>query len=78
MKLQITDIKAYPAWVGHRNQLLVKVETNEGLYGWGEAGLSGRELAVVGAIKHYREFLDRQGRDAHRGNLAGSVSQPVF
>ncbi len=57
MKLQITDIKAYPAWVGHRNQLLVKIETNEGIYGWGESGLSGRELAVVGAIKHFREFL---------------------
>lgn len=57
MNLTITDIKAYPTWVGHRNQLLVKVETNEGIYGWGESGLSGRELAVVGAINHYREFL---------------------
>jgi galactonate dehydratase len=57
MKLVITDIKAYPAWVGHRNQLLVKVETNEGIYGWGESGLSGRELAVLGAINHFREFL---------------------
>ncbi len=29
----------------------------EGLYGWGESGLSGRELAMVGAVEHYRKFL---------------------
>ncbi len=62
--MKISEIKAYPVWVGTRNQLLVKVETDEGLYGWGESGLSGRELAVVGAVKHYREFLI--GRDPRR------------
>jgi len=55
--MKITDIKSYPVWVGHRNQLIVKVETDEGIYGLGEAGLSGREMAVVGAINHYREWL---------------------
>ncbi len=55
--MEITDIKVYPTWVGRRNQCLVKVETDEGIYGWGEAGICGRELAVVGAVKHYREFL---------------------
>lgn len=59
--MKITDVKPYPVWVGHRNQMLVKVETDEGLYGWGEAGLSGRELAVSGAVQHYREVL--VGRD---------------
>ena len=59
--MKISDIKAYPTWVGHRNQLIVKVETDEGIHGWGESGLSGRELAVVGAVRHYREFL--LGRD---------------
>lgn len=59
--MKISDIKTYPTWIGHRNQLLVKVETDEGIHGWGESGLSGRELAVVGAIKHFREFL--LGRD---------------
>ncbi len=55
--MKISDIKVYPVWVGHRNQCIVKVETDEGIYGWGEAGLSGRELAVKGAVEHYREFL---------------------
>lgn len=59
--MKITDIKSYPVWVGHRSQLVVKVETDEGLSGLGESGLSGRELAVVGALNHYREFLI--GRD---------------
>lgn len=55
--MKITNIKPYPVWVGVRNQLVVKVETDEGIYGLGEAGLSGRELAVVGALQHFREFL---------------------
>ncbi len=55
--MRITDIKPYPVWVGNRNQLVVKVETDEGIYGLGESGLSGRELAVIGALKHFREFL---------------------
>jgi galactonate dehydratase len=59
--MKITAIKPYAVWVGIRNQLLVKVETDEGIFGWGESGLSGREKAVVGALEHYREFLI--GRD---------------
>ena len=59
--MKITDIRAYPVWVGRRNQLVVKIETDEGIDGLGESGLSGRELAVMGAIEHYREFLI--GRD---------------
>jgi len=55
--MKITDIKPLPVWVGNRNQLVVKVETDEGIYGLGESGLSGRELAVVGALRHFREFL---------------------
>jgi len=55
--MKITAITPYPVWVGTRNQLLVKVETDQGIFGWGESGLSGREKAVVGALEHYREWL---------------------
>lgn len=55
--MRITEIMPLPVWVGNRNQLVVKVETDEGIYGLGESGLSGRELAVVGALRHFREFL---------------------
>ena len=71
--MKITAIKPYPVWAGRRNQMLVKVETDEGIYGWGEAGLSGRELAVSGAVRHYREFLI--GRDPMR---AGAHWQEMY
>jgi galactonate dehydratase len=71
--MKITDIRSYPVWVGQRNQMVVKVETDEGIYGLGEAGLSGRELAVLGAVRHYREFL--LGRDPMR---AGALWQEMY
>ena len=55
--MRITDIKAYPVWIAARNLLIVKVETDAGIYGLGEAGLSSREQAVMGALQHFREFL---------------------
>lgn len=71
--MKITGILPYPVWIGARNQLIVKVETDEGIYGWGESGLSGREKAVVGAIEHFREFLI--GRDAYE---IGSIWQELY
>src|SRR5688572_10820335 len=53
----IRDVKPYPLQVGRRHQLCVKVETDEGIYGWGESGLSGREAAVMGALQHFKGFL---------------------
>ncbi|TRC97032.1 mandelate racemase/muconate lactonizing enzyme family protein [Mesorhizobium sp. WSM4303] len=72
-KLKITAIKPYPVWVGTRNQMLVKVETDQGICGWGESGLSGREKAVAGALEHYREFLI--GRDPMQ---IGRIWQEVY
>lgn len=54
--MKIRDIKTFPVVIG-RSQLIVKVETDESFYGWGESGLSSRELAVEGVIRHFREFL---------------------
>ena len=71
--MKITDVKPYPVWVAGKNQLLVKVETDEGLYGWGESGLSTRDLAVAGAVKHYREWLI--GRDPMR---IGALWQEMY
>jgi galactonate dehydratase len=72
-KLKITAIKPYPVWVGIRNQMLVKVETDQGIFGWGESGLTGREKAVAGAIEHYREFLI--GRDPMQ---IGRIWQEIY
>src|SRR3712207_1474845 len=71
--MKITAIHCFPVLVGWRNQLLIKVETDEGIYGWGESGLSARERAVMGAIDHYREFLI--GRDPMQ---AGALWQEIY
>lgn len=55
--MKITDIKTYIIQSGVRDFLLVKVETDEGLYGWGEAGFSSRERTVAEMIKQLRNFL---------------------
>lgn len=60
--MKIRDIECYPVWGGHRNFLFVVVDTDEGLYGVGEAGITGRELAVIGAVEHFKPLLI--GQDA--------------
>lgn len=55
--MKITNIQSWPVWGGHRNFLFVTVDTDQGLYGVGEAGLTGRELAVMGAIEHFKSLL---------------------
>lgn len=62
--MRITAIDCHPVWIGHRNQLLLKISTDQGIHGWGESGLSGRERAVIGAVDHYRDLLI--GRDPMR------------
>lgn len=53
----IASIEPILARVGLRNQLLVRVETHDGLVGWGESGLSSRELAVSEALNAFSTFL---------------------
>jgi L-alanine-DL-glutamate epimerase-like enolase superfamily enzyme len=55
--VRITGIETYPVWGRERNLLFVVVDTDEGVYGVGEAGLTGRERAVIGAIEHFEPLL---------------------
>ena len=55
--MKISAIKGFPVKVGHRNQFVVKVETDAGIYGLGEGGISGHELAMNGMIQHFAGFL---------------------
>ena len=55
--MKITNVIPYPIWIGSRNQLLVKIETDNNVFGWGESGLSARELGVSGIIDHYKEIM---------------------
>lgn len=60
----ITDVKPFAVWGGNRNFFFVKVETDTGLYGIGEGGLTWRELACAEAVLHLKPFL--VGQDARR------------
>lgn len=55
--MKITAIKTFPLHAAERNFLFVKVETDEGLYGVGEFGITWKEQAGVGAIRHMEPHL---------------------
>jgi galactonate dehydratase len=55
--LKITAVKGFPVKVGHRNQFIVKIETDDGVSGVGEGGISGHELAMQGMLEHFAQFL---------------------
>ena len=54
--MKITDIKSF-LLTAPRDLHIVKIETDSGLYGWGEAGCSTREYGQEGVLRHFREFL---------------------
>jgi galactonate dehydratase len=59
-KLRITNVKVFGVtWEegSDRPYIFVKLETNEGLVGWGEATLEGKAGAVIECVKDFREFL---------------------
>jgi galactonate dehydratase len=62
--MKITGIECFPVWGGGRNYFFVVVDTDEGIYGVGEGGITGRELAVQGVVEHFKPFLI--GQDARR------------
>jgi galactonate dehydratase len=51
--MKITDVRVFPV----ANFVYVKIETDEGVHGIGEASLSGRTHAVVGAFQHLTPVL---------------------
>jgi len=75
--VKISDIEAIPAHNGFRNYLLVLVHTDAGISGVGEAGLSGREMAVMGVIEHWKQILI--GQDVMRTeHLWQAMSRGAF
>ncbi len=55
--MKITGIEPFRVWNGAKNFLFVVVDTDEGISGVGESGISGRELAVEAAVRHFEELL---------------------
>jgi galactonate dehydratase len=59
-EIRITDIKTFLVGLG-RNHVFVKIETNQGIHGIGEAYSCGPDQATVAAIADFKEWLI--GRD---------------
>ena len=62
-KVRITNMKAFGVSLtpdSDRPYVFVKLETNEGLVGWGEGTLEGKAGAVIACVEDFREFLDRR------------------
>ena len=59
--IKITDIKTYLVGVGRRNLVFVKVETDQGIHGLGEAYSCGPDQATVATINDFKTWL--VGRD---------------
>ena len=55
--MKITAINLFAVSVSERYFTIVKIETDAGISGVGEATESSRELAQIRTIRHFREFL---------------------
>jgi galactonate dehydratase len=56
-RVKITAVRGIPVRSGFRNLFIVKIETDSGIHGVGEGGISGRELAMLGMVQHYERIL---------------------
>jgi galactonate dehydratase len=55
--MKITGIETFPVSDERKSYLFVVVDTDEGIYGVGEGGISSRIMAIKGAIDHFRPLL---------------------
>lgn len=55
-ELKITDVQAFLVNVGH-NYVYVKVSTDQGIHGWGEAYPGGPDAAVMANALDFKEWL---------------------
>jgi galactonate dehydratase len=58
--LKITDIQSFLVYTGGRNLCFVKVLTDQGITGWGEAYSVGPDEATVATIKDFKSWLTGQ------------------
>jgi galactonate dehydratase len=66
--MKITKIETFKYWVDWCNWMFVRIETDEGLAGWGEASLHGALESVETAIREFTPHLigeDPAGPERH-------------
>lgn len=75
--MKITSVKTFSVDFFRTNLVLVKIETDEGFYGWGEATVEYNDEAVVAAIQTATAFL--VGRDPFQINrLTGKIHRNSY
>ena len=62
--MKITAIKSFMTRFGNRPRVLVKVETDEGIHGWGEAYNHGPDRSIPPIVDYIFEMI--QGEDPRR------------
>ena len=62
--MKITAIKTFMGLFSGRNRGLIKVETDEGIYGWGEAYSIGPDLSIEPIADYIFEMI--KGEDPRR------------
>jgi galactonate dehydratase len=70
--MKITKIETFKFWVDWCNWLFVRIDTDEGLSGWGEGSLHGAIESVETAIREYAPHLigqDPAGPERHWSRL---------
>jgi galactonate dehydratase len=55
--MRVTGIETFVCAAGWRNFVFVRVDTDAGLHGWGEATLEGKEQTVAAAIGELARYL---------------------
>ncbi len=55
--MKITEVKTFTMDAFRTNWTFVKVETDDGLHGWGEASLGTRENALEGCVRDIRRLV---------------------
>ena len=55
--MKISDIKTYTLDAFRTNWTFIRVETDDGLYGWGEASLGTREHALEGCVEDMKRLV---------------------
>jgi len=55
--MKITDIKTFVCDAFRTNWTFIKVETDEGLHGWGEASLGTQETALSGCVEDLKRLI---------------------
>lgn len=55
--MKVTDVKIFPVDCFRTNWVFIKVYTDEGIDGVGEATLEYKEKALFGAVEHIRDYL---------------------